>query len=148
MADIPAPTDPTLNVIDDIISALIYSVGVNAAITAATVKFPWLGLPIVSNLFRYIVTLIGSRIFEAMKPFVDMNVIKFQNAAQQQMYDNAVMELKQAQESGDTDARQKAIDDFKSRFDKLVTFGPVSLRPGHTPRQAVLRYLGCGRNAL
>lgn len=121
MGAIPAPINPALDTIDNIIRALVYSVGVAAAIASATVKSPWLGLPIIRIIFRNFVMSIGSDIFVSLKPFVDMHVIKFQNAAHQAAYDSAVKALEKAHQTGDPGELKKASDKFKSDFDKLVT---------------------------
>ena len=116
------PGNNALTVIDDILNGLIISVGVEAAIVAATAQLPWLSLPIISGLFRWVVTNVAGKVFRAIKPYVDIQVIKFENDEEREAYTSAVAALKDAQLKGDEDAKQKALAAAKAALDKLISY--------------------------
>lgn len=122
MPDVPHDLDPVLEVVDNIVKGLIYGAGVNAAVAAATAYVPFLGLPVISTIFRAIVTKIAGMIYVPLERSVAFEVIKFQTEEEEKAYSNALGALQVAQISGDANAVEKAKEDLKSKLASIIHF--------------------------
>ncbi len=122
MAALPAPTNKLVDIVNTVLDVLLLGLGANAAITAATSAAPWLGLPIISWIFRQIVMAIADSLDTKLKASVDIIVIRFQNGVRKAEYDDAINQMKTAMDNpGVSDAdKQKAIDAAKAAVRALV----------------------------
>lgn len=120
----PIPMKPvgSLDDIEKIIQSLIFKVGVNAVIAAATAAFPWLNLPIVSGIFRALVTWIASQLYNVLEPSVIFTVIDQQVSAEYLAYTAAVKELQKAIDLGDQHAIDAARAKTEDALSKLIHF--------------------------
>lgn len=121
----PLPANPVLGVVDGVISGLIYGVGVNAAIASLTAQFPFLGLPIIKQLVAYLFTLVAGKIFDAIEPGAIFSVIDNQTDAEKAAVNQAKQQLSAALHGGDDASINKAKQDFKSAFGRLIRFDGV-----------------------
>ena len=103
-----------VSVINAVLDALIKGLGVDAAVTAATTQAPWLALPIVSSVFKYLVGLVAGQLDDLIKKNVDIIVVRVENDMAKVAYDEAI---KPVIAGGPTDAELQAA---KDAMDKLV----------------------------
>lgn len=100
-----------LDVINSVIDTLIKGLGVESAISAATVYAPWLSLPVISWLFRQLVEAVASRIDAGLKTEIDNIIIRVQNDIRKGAYDDAIEKIKNPGASEeDLEAARRAID--------------------------------------
>lgn len=111
-----------IDLIDKIIQGLIFTVGVNAAIAAATAALPFLGLPIISNIFRGIVNYVATQIYNVLEPVVIFTVIDDITNAENQAYVASIRELQLAIASGDQNAIDAATAKTRDALSKLIHF--------------------------
>lgn len=123
MAEVPVPTNPVIDIVDKFIQGLIFGLGVNAAIAAAIAQFPFLGLPIISTLFRFAIEKVAGIIYQTLETNVAFSIIQFQTDAQKKAYDDALAALTSAHLKGDLGEIEKSKQDFKNKFKDLIHFG-------------------------
>jgi hypothetical protein len=114
------PSNPILDATDIIQTTLIMGIGVRGAVAAAQVQYPFLKLPIISQIFSLLVGYIGKEFLGSTKPYVNTKIIAFQNAKQQRAYEESIAKLKAAQQSEDPDAHQKALEQARADIDRLI----------------------------
>lgn len=122
----PTPVNPIVKTVDEIIQAILYDLGVNAAVTYITTQVPFLGLPFFRQVTQIIVGKIAGILYKYLEQFLTFSIIDFQTHQQAQDYLKAVQALEVAQTSGDPNAINKAIADFKETMDSLVHFNGIS----------------------
>ena len=94
MASLPAPKNILIDIVNTVLDSLIQGLGADAAIASATAAAPWLGLPIISWIFKGIVSSVASSLDENIKKFIDVQVIRFQNSEKKKEYDKAIDVIK------------------------------------------------------
>jgi predicted MarR family transcription regulator len=112
---LPKPDNRVLSVIKIVLDALIKGLGVEFAITAATAKFPWLGLPVIRSLFKWLVQTIAAVIDERAYNYTAVLVIRFQNNLRRDDYERAIRELIFYMKPEDLENAKKAIDRLVNR---------------------------------
>ncbi len=111
MADLPAPKNVFIDIANAVIDALVDGLGVDLAISAATVYAPWLALPVVSWIFRQIVSAIADSLDTKLTVSVDIVIIRFTNNVHKGEYDDTVAKIKDpAATPGDIEAARIALD--------------------------------------
>lgn len=90
MAEVAAPTNRLVSVVRAVLGALIEGLGVEAAVDAATVQMPLLGLPIIRDLFRFAVSKFAGMIDGEIQIRVANIIISIQNDARKSEYDKAL----------------------------------------------------------
>lgn len=116
MADIslPAPTNKWVSLIKVILDNLIDGAGVEITISAATAYAPWLAWPVISTIFRSIISNVADYLdlnaFKVLAKFT----IRLQGDARRKDLDNAVAIIKKP------GATAKEIQDAKDAIDRLV----------------------------
>ena len=104
---------------DDIISGAS-SAGAQAIIILATADVPWLGLPVIKNLFSYIVGWICTYVSRSIQAGVTFAIIDAQVSSEHSDLSAAMDNLLAAEKSGDLNAIQKAIDQYATAHKALV----------------------------
>ena len=118
MAELPAPSNPWVDLINSVIDALVMGLGVDAAIASATAQAPFLAWPIVSQVFRFIVKSLAQVIDTNGKRFADILVVRFQNDLLKAAYDDALKPLKDKDAS---DVTPEELQKAKDAIDRLVS---------------------------
>lgn len=103
---IPAPPtgNPVVDVVDSIINDAIMVVAVNAAIAAALAAQPWLGLPIINQLFRAACNVVFGRVNYYTQQAAAFAIIDAQTNHEAAAYQQALTNLRNAINSGDPNA--------------------------------------------
>jgi hypothetical protein len=122
MTNIPPPINTPISQFDAVLQALLYDVGVKAAVIECTALMPWLGLPIISGLFTFLVSKVAGMIYTQLETFVAFRMIDFQTSAETQAYDDAKTQLLSAINSGDPNAITQAKTNFSTAAFKLIHF--------------------------
>lgn len=120
MGEHPTDTNTAAIVANKFIQSAIFDVALNAFKTWATVQVPFLGWPIIKQIFSLLVGKIGDFIYEYLATIVTFSIIDLKIQAEKNAYDEAVTDLKKAHEGGNPDEVQKAKEEFKKRFRSLI----------------------------
>lgn len=122
MATLPAPTNRLVTIVNIVLDYLIQGLGAPAAIAAATAAQPWLGWPVISWIFKTVVNGFAALLDTKLKTFVDVIIVRFQNAAIKIDYDKAIDEFKKVYDdpASDAVAKAKALQAAKDAIDRMV----------------------------
>lgn len=90
MAKIPAPKNTAVDVTKVVLEALIEGVGVDAAVAAGIAAWPFLGSPIIRNLFRWGVERLADVINENLFKFSMKLIIRIQSDARKSEFNDAL----------------------------------------------------------
>ena len=93
----------------------------NLVIKAATAQVPFLGFPIISTIFSYLVNKFANSFYAQAELFLVFKVIDFTENANQEAYSAAVVTLEAAQKTGDQNALDKAKADFSKTLADLIS---------------------------
>lgn len=119
---IPVPVNPTVQATDQVIQFLLYTIGVNSAVASIITGNPWLGLPVVKQIFTFFVSKIADVIYKQLDLFVDFSIVDFQTAEQASHYLTAVNQLQAAIQSGSQNDIQAAKVNFNNAADAVIRF--------------------------
>ena len=108
--------------VEDAIKRLTYNVAVKAIIDIALSRFPWLGFPIISNVFQFIVGQVADKLYFELSNVIVFQVIQFTNDAHNAAYQASLVEVKNTQISGDAEAHAKAIAKYQETLRNLIRF--------------------------
>lgn len=122
MADAPTTTNQTATVVNQIIHDAIFDVAVQAAETAATAEFPFLGAPVVKQIFDAVVNYVAGKIYSALAQTATFTVIDVQVSQEDSAVNKAVASLNATVNSNDQAAIQKANEDFKNAIASLIHY--------------------------
>lgn len=109
---------------DKIVKVLVYDVAVELACKAAIAKLPFLGLPVVRQVFEFLVGQIGDIVYEQLSKFAILTVIRFEVEADRVKYERAVRDLDAAIQSGERNEIENKKIEFKARLRELVRLDP------------------------
>lgn len=111
---------------DQIIQAAIYNVAVPAAKAAAVAEAPWLGAPVLSQVFDYLLGKFADWIYKALDQAVVFSIIDLQTEAQRKAYDEAVAALKAVvnQPTATPQDIEKARQDLEKKLADLINLHP------------------------
>lgn len=118
----PSTTNPALQTADSIIKFIIFDVVVNAAVAAAQAEVPFLALPIVRNLFSFLVGKVAGLIYTELETNVSFAIIDHQTQAEAAEYEKSKAALYAAHLKGEQDAIEKAKADFRASLGKLIHY--------------------------
>lgn len=110
-------TNPVIDVVEQIINDAIMQVAVNAAIGAAIAAQPWLGLPIIKQLFTWAVNLCFGQVNNYVQLAAAFTIIDAQTNAEAAAYQQARTNLANAIASGD----QNAIAATRATFQQALS---------------------------
>lgn len=120
MANIPAPSNAAVTFVNKILDMMIKNVAVDLIFAEGVALQPWLGLPIIGTLFKWILSSFAGSVYETARVVIDAKVIEAQSAARLAGYSQAVSDLKSALQNGDADEIKKASNADDDAFDKLI----------------------------
>ncbi len=116
MAVLPAPKNVFIDVTNAVIDALIEGLGVELAISSATVYAPWLALPVISWIFRQMVSALADCLDSKLKSSIDIVIIRFTNNIHKGEYDDAIAKIKDPNSTlEDVEAARATLDRFIHR---------------------------------
>lgn len=122
MAD-PTTTNATASAVNDILKTIIEGAGQGAIEAAAIADFPWLGLPIIKQLFELVLSKITGLIYQDAANAATKIVIDVQVNVEKSQVLNAFQTLQMAIASGDKNAIQQASTDLDNCYGSLIHFG-------------------------
>lgn len=123
MAKLEAPKNGWVDFLRETV-AKVEELGEGAAIAFATGAVPWLGAPIISWLFKMLISFLASKVGRAVFNLGAKKIIAVQGAIKTDNVNDAKKELKQAQETKNENPQKhaeklekmrKAVDDFIHR---------------------------------
>lgn len=100
----------------------IFTLGVNAALTAIFANAPFLNIPIVRSIVKWIVNYIAGLIYSPSAQFIDGLIMDAQISSEVSDEKKATNRLILANKSGDKDAIQKSIQDLIQAGSALVHY--------------------------
>lgn len=118
MGDTPTTVNTTANIVDGIIKAAIAG-GDDAVEAYLIIQFPFLGWPIISLIFKAIVSGIGSSIQTNITGIANVLVIDIQTQGEQSSVVQAANQLSKAQAGSDPVATQAATDALITAYGNL-----------------------------
>lgn len=118
----PTTVNPVASVVNSVLKKAIEDVGETAAESALIADFPWLGLPVVKQIFEYGLGIVGKYFYEqaafaATKIIIDVQT-KLEASSAQSAFEN----LRMAVASGDANAIQLASDDLDKAYANLIHY--------------------------
>lgn len=105
--------------VDDGISILA-DVAIKAGEAALIVQYPFLGLPVVKQVWEFFVSRLEAEIVADLKKGAAVIIIKANVEAQRAAADAAKSALAQAQAGVDDAVHQKTLDDFQKTYGDLI----------------------------
>ncbi len=115
-AQLPAPINKLVAVINLTVDSLLMGLGVEATIAAVYVQAPWINVPIVRSAFRFMVEKLATSIDLWIEKRIDNIVIRYQNDSRKNDYDKQIEIIKRPGASPDEIAQAKIdIDRLVSR---------------------------------
>jgi hypothetical protein len=122
MGDTPTTVNKPAQSVANMINFAIYDVAVNVAEAAAISQVPFLGLPVIKQVFHFVLSKMAGLIYVPLATGSIFTVIKIQTDSQKKEYAEAEGKLRLANLSGDPEAIRKATDEFKKSFRRLVHY--------------------------
>ena len=110
--------DPT----NSIINKTIYSFAITAFLRAVKVQYPFLNIPVLSQIFDRLILAIANPIFDYLQKIVTFQVINMQTQAELDAYLKAQADLTLALKKGTKDELQQKQKDFEKAFSDLISF--------------------------
>lgn len=120
MSPAPLTGNPVVDVVDQIINDAIMAVALNAAIAAALSAQPWLGLPIIKQLFEWAVRRAFGFVSLYTQQAAAFAIIDAQINQEAAAYQQAMLNLRNAVTSGDQDAIAKTRATFQKALSVLI----------------------------
>lgn len=116
------PTDKNqlASVINGVLSNIINTAGVDAAETAAIAAYPWLGWPIVRQIFDGILKVVAGEIYKQAAYAATKIVIDVQVELEESKTSDAFKNLQMALASGDKNAIAKASSNLDVAYGNLI----------------------------
>lgn len=110
----------TVKASDLLIKGLINEVLLNAAEAEMIALFPFLGLPVIKNIFHYFASKYSEIIAEKLAIVAAFKIIDAESAADVKAYNQSVNQLQEAIKKGDPNEAELAKEEFKRRLAKLI----------------------------
>lgn len=121
MGSVPTPTNSTAQTVNSIIQGCIFDVALNALKTYAIAQVPFLGWPLIKQLFGWMLNKIGEFIYNYLATVATFTIIDSQvNAELKAHREAAIAVVTAALEAKDENAIKKAKDDFKAALGSLI----------------------------
>ena len=101
--------------------AIMANVAVGAGELALIAQFPWLGLPVIKQIWQFLVEQLEQRIVVELQKGSAVIIIRANTQAQADAADAASSALRKAQEGVDDAIHQKTLDDFQKAYEALIS---------------------------
>lgn len=118
----PTTTNQTAAVVNGILKNLISGVGLDAVEAAAIVELPWLGWPIIKQIFELVLSKIAALIYEQAAYAATKIIIDVQVGIEESKVGPAFESLQMAIASGDQNAIALASKDLDKAYGDLIHF--------------------------
>jgi len=122
MGIIPTPVNNVANAINDAIQIAIFDVALNALKAYAIANLPWLGWPVINQIFNLVTNLIGKYVYTYLSQIATFTVIDMQTDAERAAYSQALVNLQAAYTTGDQNAIGQATSQVKTALASLIHF--------------------------
>lgn len=119
----PFPQDPVIRKVDSIVQFVLYDVAVTAACAYIKAQVPFLGLPIIGTITNFVVNQVAGILYKYLEQFLAFSIIDFRTKEEAQAYLTSVQALQKAQQSGDQNAIDESIKEFRANLQRLIQFG-------------------------
>lgn len=116
----PSTTNQAATVVNNILQNIIEGSGVSVVEAAILIDVPWLGLPIIKQVFEYFLNFVASYIYVDAANTATKIVIDIQVNAEESVVISNFQELQQAIASGDQNAISKASSDLDSAYGSII----------------------------
>ncbi len=118
----PTTTNKLASTVNEILKGLIEGAGESAIETAAIASQPWLGLPIIKQLFSYAVGWIAKYFYQQAAITATKIIIDVQIKMETSQTYGAFQNLQMAIASGDQVAITKASEDLDKAYGSLIHY--------------------------
>ena len=132
MGDTPTPVNNTANAIDNAIQVAVFDVAVNALKAYAVAALPWLGWPIISQAFNWLLNLLGNDLYGFLSQLATFEVITIQTGQEEQAYLQAIEQLQAAYSAGNSNGITSATQNVKTALASLIHFDGWTSISGYT----------------
>ncbi len=109
-----------IDAVDAIIHGVILDVAFNLAVNAAVADMPWLGLPVINSIFRYLLGLAFNYVDKAAEQAAAFAILDAQTSSESSAYKDAVSALQIAQASGNANSIDYATKNLKETLARLI----------------------------
>lgn len=116
----PTTTNTLPTVVNEILKIAIMDVGVNLAKAAATAEVPFLGWPVISQIFGFFLNKVAGYFYQSMAQFATFQIIDEQTRLQRQAYDDSIAAVKAAVELNDQAKIDESTKAFKEKLANLI----------------------------
>lgn len=116
---LPKPINRLADLADLVIDLLILGIGEKVVIAQATAAVPWLGLPVISWIFRGFVHNISESLNKSLTYRVDHVIIRYQTNVKKEEYNEAIQELNNSS-SKNKEEYDKALQVAKDKMDRII----------------------------
>lgn len=116
---------PKLGIAEKIFKSVIWDTTLRVSLTAFYIKVPFLGLPVIRNVFEFFVFMLSDFMFEGMRLVTDVTAIKIVNEVHRKAYEKSVVTLTIVANSNgvESDEYKKARDNAATHFAQFIRFG-------------------------
>lgn len=123
MAEIPAPSNSQVKLADTIIKVVIKDIAFEIAIKAAVAEVPFLGFPIIINLFRYFAGKFVEKLVQSLMYGIGDLIIDGQVQAQVQIVKDSRKAVLAAIVDGKGNVNEE-VEKFKNAYRNLIQHSP------------------------
>lgn len=125
-APIPPPANKPAQTADSIIHAAVFDVALKEAKAAILAQYPGLAIPVIQTLLSMALNWVGTFIYTALARLVTFSIIDLQTGSEKDAYVKAESSLRAAHLSGDQNAINQAVTDYKAALARVVHFDGVA----------------------
>lgn len=119
MAD-PATSNKAASVVNDILKTIIEGAGKPGIEAALIADFPWLGLPIVKQIFEFVLSKVADLVYKDAANLATKIIIDAQVNLEKSTVIGAFQNLQMAIASGDESAIKMASNDLDKAYGSLI----------------------------
>lgn len=111
---------------EKVIRSLIFDVVLGAALKSISAAIPFLNLPVINQIFVFIVTKVAGVLYDEMSRYVKFTLIDIRTNAEKEAYEKAVAELKVVHDAPQKTPEEiaRAKEKFKSTLRDLIRIKP------------------------
>lgn len=126
MADIPLPgTSPGYDKAERVVHAIIFDVALNTVIDKILVAVPWLGWPVIKQVFLFVLHKLVSLLYAEIEQGVALALIDQRVTAEKDAYIKAVEALKkELSKAAEGEEVEKAKEEYRRRLRDLIRIPP------------------------
>lgn len=111
--------------LDAAIKFVEYSVALKGAKILAVSQYPFLGFPVISQLYDLFMNWQAGYIYRALTKVADFSAVQLKTDQEKAEYKSALLGMAVAHSSGNSDAISKATDNFRVSLGRSIRFDTV-----------------------